>query len=310
MKSFVDNWGMFLLMKDFMKLLGGAKGLKAFMQHENYRLAVAVQSALECGANCRRPPNDVVSLLFRIARHKGILKESYGGAECRVEQVPEPNAPPPHVMEEYFQMIDEVVIDKMCEYVMKPPTGVVSEEEALAYYQALMSAPFYVAFRKAVYDRLAKLYRYRRILDIGAGTQDPLDMLDVCQQHGSECELAALEVDPRICNDLEKLATKRGFEVVCGWGRVSGRYDIAVVQNVLHWTTNPLQVLLDARRRADRLFVSQGVIEGAGIGFVLVKILYANQPLSWKEVEAFTKQAGWRLARRYAKYPNYLALFK
>jgi hypothetical protein len=82
-----------------------------------------------------------------------------------------------------------------------------------------------------------------------------------------------------------------------------------VVQNVLHWATDPLQVLSSARRHASRLFISQGVVEGAGVGFVLIKALGANRPLSWREVEGLAKQAGWRLKRRYAKYPDYLALY-
>jgi hypothetical protein len=99
-------------------------------------------------------------------------------------------------MEEYFQMIDDVVIDKLCEYVAKHTSDVISEEEALAYYQALVSVPWYVAFRKAIYDKLAKLHKYRTIQDVDAGTQDPLDILDMCEMHGAECELTALEVDP------------------------------------------------------------------------------------------------------------------
>ena len=206
--------------------------------------------------------------------------------------------------------------------IVKPPSGGEEREEplrrlltssdALAYYQALMSAPFYVAFRKAIYSKLAKLYKYRTILDVGAGTQDPLDILDVCRLRGARCEVTALEVDPRLCVDLERLASRHGFRVTCGWEQLGGHhvYDIAVVQNVLHWATDPLQVLVDARRHAYRLFISQGVVEGAGIVFVLVKILRANRPLSWREAEALAKQAGWRLARRYAKYPDYLALFK
>jgi hypothetical protein len=300
----IDNWGIFLLMREFMQILGGSKGLKLFMQHEHYKLTAAVRAALECGADCRRPPNEVISLLFNVAKHKGVLKEG-----CQLVQMPEPREPPPRVMEEYFQLIDDVVIDKMCEYVAKPPSDVISEEEALAYYQALVSAPWYVAFREAIYDKLAKLHKYRTILDVGAGTQDPLDILDVCEMRGVNCELTALEVDSRICADLERLASKYGFKVACSWEQL-GRYDVAVVQNVLHWATDPLQILLSARRHADRMFLSQGVIEGAGIGFVLVKVLGAVRSLSWKEVEGLAKEVGWKVERRFAKYPDYLALFK
>jgi len=301
---FIDNWGMFLLMREFMEILGGSKGLKLFMQYERYKLAAAVRAALECGVDCRKPPNDLVSLLFSVARHKGVLKEG-----CQVVNVPEPKAPPPQAVEEYFQLVDDVVTDKMCEFATKQPSDVITPEEAAAYYQALMSAPFYIAFRKAIYDKLAKLYKYPTILDVGAGTQDPLDILDVCETRGARCELTALEVDQRLCADLERLAAKYGFNVACGWGRL-GRYDIAVVQNVLHWATDPLQVLTGARRHASRLFISQGVVEGAGVGFVLIKALGANRPLSWREVEGLAKQAGWRPARRYAKYPDYLALYR
>jgi hypothetical protein len=303
-KTFIDNWGMILLMREFMQMLGGSKGLKLFMQHERYKLAAAVRAALECGADCRRPPNEVIALLFNIAKRKGVLKEG-----CQLVQVPEPKDPPPQAMEEYFQLVNDVVIDKMCEYVAKPPSDVISEEEALAYYQALVSGPWYVAFRKAIYDKLVKLYRYRTILDVGAGTQDPLDILDVCEVHGAKCELTAHEVDQRVCADLEKLASKYGFNVVCSWEQL-GKYDIAIVQNVLHWATDPLQVLLSARKHADRLFISQGVIEGAGVGFILVRVLGAVRSLSWKEVEGLAKQAGWKIERRFAKYPDYLALFK
>jgi hypothetical protein len=301
---FIDNWGMFLLMREFMQILGGSKGLKLFMQYERYKLAEAVKAVLECGVDCRRPPNDLASLLFSVAKHKGVLKEG-----CQVEHVPEPKAPPPQAVEEYFQLVDDVVIDKMCEFASKQPSDVITPEEAMAYYQALMSAPFYIAFRKAIYDKLARLYKYTAVLDVGAGTQDPLDILDVCEMRGARCELTALEVDQRLCADLERLAAKYGFSVACGWGDKLGRYDIAVVQNVLHWATDPLQLLRNARRHASRLFISQGVLEGAGVGFVLIKALGAVRSLSWREVQGLARQAGWRLKRRYAKYPDYLALY-
>jgi SAM-dependent methyltransferase len=303
-KALVDNWGLFLLTRELAEMLGGLRGLKLFMRHEQYRLAAAVRAALECGADCRRPPNDFATLLFSVARYKGILKEG-----CQVAQVPEPGEPPPHAAAEYFQMFDDVVLDRICEYVAKPPSDVVSEEDAMAYYQALMSAPFYVAFRRAVYGKLARLYKYSTILDVGAGTQDPLDILAVCEMHGARCRLTAHEVDQRLCADLERLASKHGFDVVCGWGRLDS-YDVAVVQNVLHWATDPLHVLTAARRHARHMFLSQGVVEGAGTAFVLTKVLGAVRSLSWREVEALAKQAGWRLARRYAKYPDYLALYR
>lgn len=259
--------------RELAEIAGGLKGLKLFMQHEQHKLATAVRAALECGADCRKPPNEVVALLFDVARRKGVLKEG-----CRAVQVSEPKRPPPQITAEYFQMVDDVVLDKICEYVAKPPSDVISEEEALAYYQALVSAPFYVAFRRAIYSKLAKLYKYTTILDVGAGTQDPLDILAVCEAHGARCELTAHEVDQRLCADLERLASKHGFNVACGWERL-GRYDLAVVQNVLHWASDPLQVLMDVRKHAKYMFLSQGVIEGAGIGFILVKVLGARRLL-------------------------------
>lgn len=132
MKTFIDNWGMFLFMREFMQIVGSSKGLKLFMQYERYKLAVAVRAALECGAECKKPLNEVISLLFNVARRKGVLKEI--GAECHVGHVPEPKAPPPQAVEEYFQMVDDVAIDKMCEYVAKHPSDVISEEETLAHY--------------------------------------------------------------------------------------------------------------------------------------------------------------------------------
>ena len=305
MKAFIDNWGLFLLTRELAEMLGGVRGLKLFMQYEQYKLAAAVQAAIECGADCRRPPNDVVALLFDVARRREVLREG-----CRVVPVQEPKKPPPQITVEYFQMIDDIVLDKICEYVAKSPSDVISEEEALAYYQMLVSAPFYVMFRRAIYDRLAKLYKYSAILDVGAGTQDPLDILAVCEVRGARCEVTALEVDQRLCADLEWLASKHGFNVVCGWEQLQNGYDIAVAQNVLHWATDPLQVLTAARGHAQRMFLSQGVVEGAGIAFVMTKILGAVRAMSWREAEAFTRQAGWRLVRRYAKYPDYLALYR
>jgi hypothetical protein len=306
-KAFIDNWGLFLLTRELAKLAGGLKGLKTFMEHERYKLAAAVKAAIECGADCRRPPNDVIALLFDVARRKELLKEG-----CRVVDVPEPEQPPPQITVEYFQMIDDIVLDRICEYVARHPSDVISEEEASAYYQMLVSAPFYVTFRRAVYSKLAKLYKYSNILDVGAGTQDPLDILAVCEIHGAQCKVTALEVDPRLCADLERLSAKHGFSVACSWEQLDSRriYDIAVVQNVLHWATDPLQVLTDARKRARRMFLSQGVVEGAGIGFVMTKVLGAVRSLSWKDAEALARQAGWRLVRRYAKYPDYLALYR
>jgi hypothetical protein len=304
MKALIDNWGLFLLARELAEMVGGLRGLKLFMRHEQYKLAAAVRAALECGADCHRPPNEVIALLFDVARRREVLKKG-----CRVVNVPEPKKPPPSASVEYFQMIDDIVLDKICEYVAKSPSDVISEEEASAYYQALMSAPFYVAFRRAIYGKLAKLYQYPTILDVGAGTQDPLDILSICEMHNAKCELTALEVDRKFCADLERLASKHGFNVACGWEQL-GRYDIAVVQNVLHWATDPLQVLTSTRKHAKHMFLSQGVIEGAGIVFVLTKVLGAIRFLSWKEAEALAKQAGWKPIKRYAKYPDYLALFR
>jgi len=302
-KEVIDNWGLFLVARELSKMIGGSKGLRLFMQYERYKLAVAVQAALECGADCKKPPNEVIALLFDVARRRGVLKG------CQPVHVPEPKEPPPQIMTEYFQLIDDVVVNKMCEYVAKPPSDVISEEEALAYYQAFVSAPYYVAFRRAMYNKLAKLYKYSTILDVGAGTQDPLDILAVCEMHNAKCELTALEVDGRLCSDLERLASKHGFNVACGWEQV-GKYDIAVVQNILHWATDPVQVLANTRMHARNMFLSQGVIEGSGAVFILTKILGAVRSLSWKEVETLARQAGWKVARRYAKYPDYIALFR
>ena len=71
-----------------------------------------------------------------------------------------------------------------------------------------------------------------------------------------------------------------------------------------------MEVLMNTRRHAKNMFLSQGVVEGSGAVFILTKILGAVRSLSWKEVEAFARQAGWKVARRYAKYPDYIALYR
>jgi len=55
------------------------------------------------------------------------------------------------------------------------------------------------------------------------------------------------------------------------------------------------------------MLLSQGVAEGAGVGFLLTYVLGAQRAVSRREVEAAA--AGWKKRRRYAKYPVYIAVF-
>jgi len=203
--------------------------------------------------------------------------------------------------------VEDVVVFRACELASKPVRDVIPQEEARALYQALVSADFYKAFRVSLYLGTGAV-RWGRVLLIGAGTQEPLDFLKACELAGAKCEVAAMEVDEVVYRDLARLAERRGFKAYLGWDSLEG-FDGAVAQNVLHWAFDPLDVLVRARRHASRLLVSQGVIEDSGIGFVLTYELGAVRLLSWREVEALAKQAGWMLERRYAKYPDYIAVY-
>jgi len=301
LKTLIDNWGMLRVMSHLMKSIGGAKGLKLFSQYDKYYTAEAVKAALACGASCERPGNDFQRLLFDIARRRL--------GRCPPPEVERPREPAPALMREYFEMVEDVVVSKACELAAKPVRDVIPEEEARALYQALVSADIYKAFRVSLYLGTGAA-RWGRVLLIGAGTQEPLDFLKACELAEAKCEVAAMEVDEVIFRDLARLAERRGFKAYLGWDSLGeGQFDGAVAQNVLHWASDPLDVLVRARRHASRLLVSQVVIEGSGIGFVLTYVLGAVRFLSWREVEALARQAGWRLERRYAKYPDYIAVY-
>jgi len=301
-KYVLDNWGLRKIVPHFLKSVGGLSALRLFTKWEDYYLYVLVDSMLQC-MECEKPPTSFARAALDLARRRRVLDG------CRLKAVQRPKKPYPQILESYFNLVEDVLISRACDLAAKPLEDVIPDEEAAALYQLFVSSEWYSAGRVAVHVGVGTPMR-GRVLLIGAGTQEPLDFIKACQILNTRCDFAALEVDESIYSDLERLAAKHGFTAYLGWESVKETFDIAVATNVLNWTTDPSDAIAKARRLARELLVTQGVIEGMGTVFLLTIALRAQRPVSWREVEGLAKQAGWRLEKRYAKYPVYIALFK
>jgi hypothetical protein len=298
----MDNWGLRKIIPHFLRSVGGFSALRLFTQWEDYYLYLFVKSMLQC-AECEKPPTSFAKTALELARRRRILDG------CRLKAVQPPKRPYPQLLESYFHLLEDVLISRACELATRPLEDVIPEEEAAALYQLFVSSEWYSAGRVAVHVGVGTPKRGRALL-IGAGTQEPLDFIKACYVLNTRCNFAALEIDEKIYRDLEKLASKYGFTAYLGWDSIQETLDIAVATNVLNWAADPSDVLVQARRLAKELLVTQGVVEGISTVFLLTIALRAQRPVSWREVEGLAKQAGWRLKERYAKYPVYVALFE
>ncbi len=298
----LDNWGLRKIIPHFLRSVGGFSALRLFTLWEDYYLYLLIKSMLQC-MECDKPLTNFAKTALELARRRRIMDG------CRLEAVKPPKKPYPQILESYFHMVEDVLVNRACELATKPLEEVIPEEEAAALYQLFVSSEWYSAGRVAVHVGVGTPKR-RKVLLIGAGTQEPLDFIKACQVLNVKCDFAALEVDEKIYRDLEKLAAKYGFTTYLGWDSVKETFDIAVATNVLNWATDPSDVFARARHLARELLVTQGVVEGMSTVFLLTIALRAQRPVSWREVEGLARQAGWRLAERYAKYPVYVALFR
>ncbi len=298
----IDNWGLRKIIPHFLRSVGGFSALRLFTLWEDYYLYLLMKSMLQC-MECERPPTSFAKMALELARRRRIVDG------CLLKTVRQPKKPYPQILESYFHMVEDVLISRACELATKPLEEVVPEEEAAALYQLFVSSDWYSAGRVAIHVGVGTPKR-GRVLLIGAGTQEPLDLIKACQVLNVKCNFAALEVDEKIYHDLERLAAKHGFTAYLGWDSVKETFDVAVATNVLNWATDPSDVFARARRIAKELLVTQGVVEGMSTVFLLTIVLRAQRPVSWREVEGLAKQTGWELVERYAKYPVYVALFR
>ena len=301
-RNILDNWGLRKIVPHLLQSIGGFSALRLFAQWEDYYLHVFIKSMLQC-IECERPPTSFAKTALELARRRQILDG------CRLKAVQPPKRPYPQILESYFHMVEDVLISRACDLAAKPLEDVIPDEEAAALYQLFVSSDWYSAVRTAIHAGVGTPKRGRALL-IGAGTQEPLDFIKACQVLNVKCDFAALEVDEKIYRDLEKLAAKYGFTAYLGWDSIRETFDIAVATNVLNWATDPSDIFAKARRVAKELLVTQGVVEGMSILFLLTVALRAQRPVSWREVEGLARQAGWKLEERYAKYPVYIAVFR
>jgi len=77
----------------------------------------------------------------------------------------------------------------------------------------------------------------------------------------------------------------------------------------MHWASNPADVLRQARRVARKLYLIQGVLEGASAGFLFTYAVGASKPVSYKTLLGLTKAAGWRPAKIYSKMSLFVGVF-
>jgi len=302
MRYVLGNWGLRKIVPHLLRSIGGFSALRLFSLWEDYYLYVLVKSMFQC-MECEKPPTSFAKMALELARRRRVLDG------CRPKAVEQPKRPYPQLLESYFHMLEDVLIGRACDLVAKPLEDVIPDEEAAALYQLFVSSDWYSAVRTAIHAGVGTPKRGRALL-IGAGTQEPLDYVKACQVLNARCDFAALEVDEKIYRDLERLAAKYGFTAYLGWDSVKETFDIAIATNVLNWATDPSDIFAKARRVAKELLVTQGVVEGMSILFLLTVALRAQRPVSWREVEGIARQAGWRLEERYAKYPLYIAVFR
>jgi len=284
--------------RELAEMLGGMSALAKVSQLEDYYLVQIAKAVRECGLCDSK--DDFVDLM------KYMLGER--GWSC--ERLPDVKMPSnlPEAIADYKSFLDWT-LENACKFASgwRP-----EPEEQKFYYASLVTLPWYSAYRVALYTAL-QIPKEGRVLLAGAGLQEPLDYIAACKRAEAEgwgnCNFAAMEVLPNVYKQLQELGAKYGFRTYFGWSGVDEKFDAVLMQNVLHWATDPGDALRQAKRVARKLYLIQGVLEGTSAGFLFTYVVGAVRPVSYKTVLALAKDAGWRPAKIYSKMPLLVGVF-
>jgi len=284
--------------KELAEMVGGMSALAKLSQLEDYYLVQIAKAVKECGL-CNSKDEFVWILKYMLSER---------GWSCdRLPNIKRPSNLSEAIAD--YESLLEWVLDHTCELAngWRP-----EPEEAKALYAALITLPWYSAYRVALYTAL-KIPKEDRVLLAGAGLQEPLDYLTACKRAETEgwgrCNFAAMEVDPDVYQKLQELGVKHGFQTYFGWDSIKERFDAVVMQNILHWASNPADVFQQAKRIARKLYLIQGVLEGTSAGFFYTYAAGASRPVSYKTLLGLIKAAGWRPAKIYSKMPLFVGVF-
>jgi SAM-dependent methyltransferase len=174
----------------------------------------------------------------------------------------------------------------------------------------------YRAYRIWIYRKLvAPLVRRgaESVLLVGAGVAEPFDLMKALNIEGLDgaVDIVAQEVDPEAARAL----AAAGVNVFLGEvEQMEDTFDIAIVQNVLHWAERPEELLAATAQRAKYIVLSQGYGYNNAAGFLLTAVLGAKRVVPSKEyVDGVVAQAGLEPLRdmpALKAYGLYVAAFR
>jgi len=294
----INSIALLRVAKEVAEMGGGMLAFARLSQLEDYHLVQIAKAVRECGL-C-----DSKDEFVWILKH---MLDERGWSCDRL-----PNIKRPSKLSEAF--VDyENFLEWTLENACRLASGWRPEpEEARALYAALITLPWYSAYRVALYTAL-RIPREGRVLLAGAGLQEPLDYLTACKRAETEgwgnCNFAAMEVDPDVYQKLQELGVKHGFQTYFGWDSIKERFDAVVMQNILHWASNPADVFQQAKRVARKLYLIQGVLEGTSAGFLFTYAIGASKPVSYKTLMGLVKSIEWRPVKIYSKMPLFVGVF-
>jgi len=293
-----NSFGLLRVARELAEMLGGMTALVKLSQLEDFYLVQIAKAVRECGLCDSK--DEFVWLLKYMLSERGWSCDSLLNSR-------KPSKLPEAIVD--YESFLEWTLDRACELAngWRP-----DPDEAKFHYAALITLPWYSAYRVALYTAL-RIPREGRVLLAGAGLQEPLDYLTACKRAETEgwgrCNFAAMEVDPDVYQKLQELGVKHGFQTYFGWDSIKERFDAVVMQSVLHWAANPADVLQQARRVARKLYLIQGVLDGASAGFLFTYAVDASKPMSYKTLLGLVKTAGWRPVKIYSKIPLFVGVF-
>jgi len=294
-----NSIGLLKVARELAEMGGGMSALVKWSQLEDYYLVQIASAIRECGM-C-----DSKDAFVGLVKY---MLDERGWSCDRLPNIKKPSKLPEGLVD--YESFLEWTLENAC---MLAGGWRPEPEKAKAKYAGFVMLPWYSAYRVAVYTAL-KIPKEGRVLLAGAGLQEPLDYITVCKRAESEgwgrCNFAVLEVDPDVYQKLQEPSAKYGFQTYFGWENISEKYDAVVVQSVLHWAVNPAEVLQQARRVARKLYLLQGVLEGASASFLFTYAIGATKPVSYKTLMGIVKSASWKPVKIYSKMPLFVGVFE
>ena len=284
---------------EFFKSLGGFGGVRTHSRWSEYYACVACRAARECGWE-GEPGADAVRQALSVVCPR---------VERRACRQPEkPPAPAIQPLIALYRWMSENICQAMA--------GTLQREEQRSKYVELLNLDAYRAYRVWIYRKLvAPLVRRgaESVLLVGAGVVEPFDLMKALNIEGLEgaVEITAQEVDPEAARAL----AASGMSVFLGEvEQMEDSFDVALVQNVLHWAERPEELLAAVAQRAKYVVLSQGYGYNNAAGFLLTAVLGAKRAVPSREyIDSVVAQAGLEPLRDMPSlkaYGLYVGVFK